>query len=155
MNSRSLLLAVALAGALSIPFHAQAEAFDAHSVIEKQDSIRRAVNSNSAGFSEVSAEKKKELLQRQDALLALLGNRGHADLSEQERAQAQEQIAWIDRVATQAADERQVCERVKTSGSNRVQRVCMTARRQREAQEAAQKSMSGPRTSPQYDMPTR
>lgn len=155
MNTKGLLLTVVLAGVLSIPFHAQAEAFDVQSVIETQDSIRHAVNTGSAGFSEVSAEKKKELLQRQDALLALLGKRGYADLSEQERAQAQEQIAWIDRVATQAADERLVCERVKTSGSNRVQRVCMTARRQREAQEAAQKSMSGPRVSPQHDRPLR
>ncbi len=154
MNTKVLLLTVALAGALAIPFHVAAEAFDAKSVVTKQERIRRAVQSNSAGFSDVPAEKKQELLQRQDELLALIGNRSYSQLSEPERAQALEQIAWIDNVATQAADERMVCERVRVAGSNLMQRVCMTARAQRESQEAARKMlMSGNRTSPRPDTP--
>lgn len=155
MNPRTLLLAVAFVGALSTPILALAEAFDAATVVANQERIRRAVDSGAAGFSEVSAAKKKELIERQDALLALLGDRSYGQLSEQERSQASEQIAWIDRAANDAADERLVCERTKASGTNRVQRVCMSARRHREAQEAAQKSMTGPRISPQYDRPVR
>jgi hypothetical protein len=154
MNTKGLLLTAVLAGVLSTPFHAQAEAFDVQSVVAKQERIRRAVQTSSAGFSEVPSATKNELLQRQDALIALLGTRSYADLSEQERAQALEQIAWIDNVATKAADERVVCERVRTAGSNMMQRVCTTARSQRESREAARTMlMSGPRNSPLTDNP--
>lgn len=131
------------------------EAFDARAVESKQERIRRAMESGAAGFSEASTEQKKELTQRQDELLSIINGRSYGELSESERQKAQEQIAWIDSTATRIADERMVCERTKASGSNRVTRVCMTARRQREAQEAAQKSMSGPKFSPQYDSPVR
>jgi len=127
------------------------DAFDARAVEAKQDRIRRAVDSGSAGFSEASAEKKKELVRRQDELLSIIRGRTYGELTDAEREKAQEQIVWIDRTATQVADERMVCERTKSSGSNRVQRVCMTARAQREAQEAAQRSMSGRKNSPQYE----
>jgi len=152
MNIRALLIVAAL----SMPFLALAsEAFDTEAVMTKQERIRRAVESGSAGFSEVSSEKKKELIQRQNDLISIIHGRTYADLTEAERTQANEQIDWIDSTARYAADERQVCERTKVSGTNRVQRVCMTARRQREAREAARKSMEGPRISPQYDLPTR
>lgn len=147
MNIKGLLLATAL----SIPLLAMAsEAFDVQEVIVKQERLRRAVDSGAAGFSEVPSAKKQEVLQRQDELLTLIRGRTYGELSDAERTQALEQIAWLDSTATQVADDRLVCERTKASGTNRVQRVCMTARRQREAQEAAQKSMSGPKTSPNY-----
>jgi len=150
MNIRVLLLAAAL----SVPHFAMAsEAFDARAVEVNQKRIRSAVESGSAGFSEAPSDKKKELVQRQDELLSILRGRTYGELTEAEREKAQEQITWIDRTATQIADERRVCERTKPSGSNRVQRVCMTARAQREALEAAQKSMTGRKISPQYDIP--
>ena len=151
MNIKGLLLAAAL----SIPLLAMAsEAFDVQEVIVKQERLRRAVDSGAAGFSEVPSEKKQEVLQRQDELLALIRGRSYAELSEAERTQANEQITWLDRTATQVADERLVCERTKVAGTNRVTRVCMMARRKREALEAAQKSMTGPKISPQYDLTT-
>ena len=151
MNIKGLLLAAAL----SIPLLAMAsEAFDVQEVIVKQERLRRAVDSGAAGFSEVPSAKKQEVLQRQDELLALIRGRSYAELSEAERTQANEQITWLDRTATQVADERLVCERTKVAGTNRVTRVCMTARRKREALEEAQKSMTGPKISPQYDLTT-
>ena len=110
------------------------------------------MDSGSAGFSEASTEKKKELVQRQDDLLSIIHGRTYGELTDAEREKAKEQITWIDRTARQVADERLVCERTKVAGTNRVQRVCMTARRKREALEAAQKSMTGRKISPQYDI---
>ena len=39
--------------------------------------------------------------------------------------------------ATRADDERMVCERVKVIGSNKVERICKTARQRREEREGA------------------
>lgn len=152
MNIKALLLFAAM----SVPVFAMAsEAFDTRAVEAKQERIRRAMDSGSAGFSEASTEQKKELMDRQGELLSLIKGRTYGELNDADREKAQEQITWIDRTTASIADERMVCERTKASGTNRVTRVCMTARRKREALEAAQKSMTGPQFSPQYDRPVR
>ena len=109
--------------------------FDATAVVAKQQRIRANAQSGEAGFSELPAGTKAELLKRQDELLKTLDGRDYSQLSEQQRAQAQENIAWIDGVAQQAADERRVCERVKPVGTNRTERVCRTAEQVREDRE--------------------
>lgn len=152
MFPRSLVLAFAIAGGLFVSSQARAESFDPRSVEARQEQIRRNVESGAAGFSEIPTEKKKELRERQDTLLGLIDGRSYEQLDEAQRAEAVAQIEWIDRAAREAADERIVCERTRASGTNRVTRVCMSVRRQREAQEAARKSMQGPRISPQYDL---
>ncbi|HEY5852399.1 MAG TPA: hypothetical protein VIT62_16755 [Lysobacter sp.] len=158
MFSRNLVLAIVLAScSFAIPAAKAADEkpFDTVAVMEKQDRIRRDVSAGAAGFSDLSADKRHELLQRQDALFKIIDGRRYEDLSAEERATASGEIAWLDSVARQVADERMVCERTRKSGTNRVERVCMTAAQQREAREKAQKAMEGRRISPQYDTPTR
>lgn len=148
MLSRNRVLAVALlvATAWAVPAVADeaGKPFDVASEMANQERIRRNVEAGAAGFSEVPEDKRKELLQRQDNLTRLIGGRTYDQLSDAERAQASADIAWIHQTARDAADERQVCERTRKPGSNRVERVCMTARQQREAREKAVRSLEGP-----------
>ncbi|MGO4222833.1 hypothetical protein AB4Y64_13395 [Lysobacter sp. TAF61] len=124
--------------------------FDTVAVMEKQDRIRLNVASGAAGFSELSADKRSELQQRQAALSQTIKGRSYADLTTEERSKASADIAWIDEVAAQAADERLVCERTKKAGTNRVERVCMTVAQRREAQQRARETLQdgGSRMSP-------
>jgi hypothetical protein len=154
MFSRNLVLAVVLAGScLAMPAAnaADEKPFDTVAVMEKQDRIRRDVSANAAGFSSLSTDKRRELLERQDALIGIIDGRRYDELSAEERAQASSEIAWIDSVTRQVADERLICERTRKSGTNRVERVCMTAQQKREAREKAEKAMEGRRITPQYD----
>lgn len=139
--SNVLLLIVALtAGPTAFAADTSTE-FDATAVVAKQQRIRANAQSGEAGFSELPAGTKAELLKRQDELLKTLDGRDYSQLNEQQRAQAQENIAWIDGVAQQAADERRVCERVKPVGTNRTERVCKTAKQVREDREKARDAM--------------
>ncbi|MFC3813349.1 hypothetical protein [Lysobacter sp. GCM10012299] len=154
MFAKNLVLAVVLAGScLAMPAvkAADEKPFDTVAVMEKQDRIRRDATSGAAGFSSLSADKRRELLERQEDLIGIIDGRRYEELTAEERAQASSEIAWIDSLARQVADERLICERTKKSGTNRVERICMTAQQKREAQEKAQKAMEGRRISPQYD----
>lgn len=151
MFSRNLVLAVVLAGsclAMATASATDAKPFDTVAVMEKQDQIRRDLSAGKAGFDTLSADKRRELLSRQDALIGIIDGRRYEDLSAEERAKASGEIAWIESVTNQVADERQVCERVKKAGSNRVERVCMTVQQKREAQQRAQRTFEGRRAGP-------
>ncbi|MDI9238610.1 hypothetical protein QLQ15_06735 [Lysobacter sp. LF1] len=144
MIARKLLLAAVLAGVL-IPLSASAnDAFDVGEVISKQERVRRDAETGARGFSELTPDKRKEFMQRQSALLESLRGRTYAELDAQQRTQAAGEIAWLDGVVSEAADERLVCERLRTPGSNRVTRSCMSVRQLRERQEAASKQMRPP-----------
>ncbi|UNK48776.1 hypothetical protein MNR01_13645 [Lysobacter sp. S4-A87] len=150
-------MAVVLAGScLAVPAAKAADdkPFDTVAVMEKQDRIRRDLSAGTAGFDTLSADKRRELLSRQDALIGIIDGRRYEDLSAEERAKASGEIAWIDSVSSQVADERQVCERIKKAGSNRVERVCMTAQQKREARERAQRTFEGRRSGPENDPST-
>lgn len=154
MLSRNRVLAVVLLAATAWATAATAaeagKPFDVASEMANQERIRRNVEAGAVGFSEIPEDTRRELLQRQDRLTGLISGRNYADLSEAERAQASDDIAWIDKTARDAADERKVCERMRKPGSNRVERVCMTARQQREAREKAARSLEGPHNTPSY-----
>mgnify|MGYP003583468508 CR=1 FL=1 len=155
MLSRNRVLAVALLAATAWATTAVADEtvkpFDVASEMANQDRIRRDVQVGAAGFSELSQDKRRELTERQDNLSRLIDGRSYAELSQTERMQASSDIDWINKTARDAADNRLVCERTRKSGSNRIERVCTTAREQREAREKATKAMEGHRISPNFD----
>lgn len=156
MLSRNHVLAAALLAATAWASCASAadnagKPFDVATEMANQERIRRDVQMGASGFSELSQDKRRELTERQDNLSKLIGGRSYDQLSDAERAQASADIEWINKTARDAADDRVVCERTRKSGSNRVERVCTTAREQREAREKAAKAFEGPRNSPNFD----
>ncbi|MFC3551381.1 hypothetical protein ACFOLC_10205 [Lysobacter cavernae] len=136
-----LLLALALSLSFAVAAVETAQVFDVATVKAKQDKIRRAMQSGTGGYQDLPAETRSELQTRQGALLQTIDGRTYADLSEQQRAEASQNIAWIDKVSQQAEDGRMICERVKPVGSNRTERVCKTAKQRREEREAARGSV--------------
>lgn len=136
-----LLLALSLSLSFAATANEPAQVFDVATVKAKQDKIRRAMQSGTGGYQDLPAATRSELQARQDALLQTLDGHTYADLSEQQRVEASQNIAWIDKVSRQAEDGRMICERIKPVGSNRAERVCKTAQQRREEREAARGSM--------------
>lgn len=111
--------------------------FDVATVVAQQQKIRLDAQSGNGGFSELPAQTRSQLLERQKALLSLIEGRSYAQLDEQQRLQVSQELAWIDSIAKQAAGERLVCERTKSVGTNRTERVCKSVRQRRIERETA------------------
>ncbi len=139
--SKCLLVFVAVATVSVAEAADPAAPFDVATVVAQQQKIRLDAQSGDGGFSELPAQTRSQLLERQKALLGLIEGRSYEQLDEQQRLQATQEIAWIDGIAKQAADERLVCERTKAIGSNRTERVCKSARQRREERETARDAM--------------
>ena len=69
------------------------------------------------------------------------GKQSESELTEQERAEVTATLAWIDAKLKEADDERMVCERRQILGSNRKERVCMTAAQMRAQRDQAREQM--------------
>lgn len=109
----------------------------------RQAQIRAGVEARSGGgYKELSEASRTELLQRQAGMLELIEGKSTAnELTEEQQAQVQATVTWIDAKLKEANDERMVCERRTTLGSNRKERVCMTAAQMRAQREAAREQM--------------
>ncbi|OHE84747.1 MAG: hypothetical protein A2190_04105 [Lysobacterales bacterium RIFOXYA1_FULL_69_10] len=105
---------------------------------EQQEEIRLDVLDGDDAYSGLSKRERNELVQRQDRLLALIEGRDTLlDLDEDGRTEAINTLEWIRATLEDAEQERLVCTREKTIGSNRITRVCMTvAERERKREEA-------------------
>jgi hypothetical protein len=136
---KSLILALALA----IPAIASAEALQLDAIRAEQATIRAGVESHRSGrYKELPEATRTELLARQATMLELIDGKQSGDqLTEAQRAEVTTTLAWIDAKLKEADDERMVCERRKTIGSNRRERVCMTAAQMREQREATRDNL--------------
>jgi Ser/Thr protein kinase RdoA (MazF antagonist) len=130
------LLAPLLALALSLPALANPLQFDA--IRAQQGAIRAGVEAHSTGaYKELSPEQRTEVLTRQARLLeTIAGKQSEAELTPEQHAEITATLAWIDATLKAAEDERMVCERRQILGSNRKERVCMTASQMRAQREA-------------------
>lgn len=98
-------------------------------ITSQQAEIRAGVQAGTGRYKEMSGKTKEELLSRQADVLAIVDGKASADeLSEEERLQVFNHLEWIEAAINNAEDERMVCSRQKTLGSNRTQRVCKTMR---------------------------
>lgn len=130
---KSLILALALA----IPAFASAEALQLDAIRAKQATIRAGVEASSGRYKELPAATRTELLSRQATMLELInGKQSESDLTEEQRADVTATLAWIDAKLKEVDDDRMVCERRAILGSNRKERVCMTAAQMRAQREA-------------------
>jgi hypothetical protein len=116
---------------------------DLNALRVRQAEIKAGLEAHSTGvYKEMSAQSRAELLARQSAMLALLeGKQAASELTDNQQAQVAQTIAWIDTELKQAGDERMVCERRQILGSNRKERVCMTAAQMRAQRDAARDRM--------------
>lgn len=135
--------ALVLVLAFAIPALASAETLKLEAIRAQQATIRAGVEAHStAPYKELTAPMREELLARQAKVLELInGKQSESELTEEQRAEVSATLAWIDARLKEAEDDRMVCERRTTLGSNRKERVCMTAGQMRAQREAAREQM--------------
>lgn len=105
-------------------------------IVSHQAQIRASVKAESDGWDNIAADKRQELLGKQDQLMRLIDGKQTLDeLAPADHATAVRTIEWIDALAATADDERQVCRRERPTGTHRITTVCRSVgdmKRQRE-----------------------
>ncbi|HJW46872.1 MAG TPA: hypothetical protein VJ484_10350 [Lysobacter sp.] len=106
-------------------------------IVIQQQQIQADAKAGRNGWDSISPDKKSELASKQQRIFALLeGKHSVADLYPSDQVELANALEWIKALATNAEDERQVCTRERTTGSNRTTTSCSTVgeiRRRREA----------------------
>ena len=135
--------ALVLLLAFALPAAASAEALKLDAIRAQQAKIRAGVEANAAApYKELTAAMRTELLTRQGKMLEVInGKQSETELTDEQRAEVTATLAWIDAKLKEAEDDRMVCERRQTIGSNRKERVCMTAGQMRAQREAARQQV--------------
>ncbi|GAA4786647.1 hypothetical protein [Lysobacter hankyongensis] len=108
-----------------------------------QNDLRKVVESKSGKYSYFTDEDRKDILSRQDQVLALIdGKTAIAELSPEDRAALDKALADVRAAVVRAEDNRLICERIKPVGSNRPENKCMTVGQRRKLREHGQSQMS-------------
>lgn len=136
------LKAFVLAVALAVPAFAAAATQDGglkfDDIRAQQAEIRAGVMARSGPYKDMSSSTRTQLLNRQTEMLSIIeGKAGPSELNEDQRTRVFNSLEWIEATINQAEDERLICERRATIGSNRKERVCRTAAQIREDRERA------------------
>lgn len=130
--------------ALAMPMVASADndelKFD--DIRTQQAEIRAGVVARTGRYKEMAPSERTELMNRQTEVLAMIeGKSGPSELNPDQRIKVFNHLEWIEAAINKSADERLICERRATIGSNRKERVCRTAAQIREARERARSEM--------------
>jgi hypothetical protein len=97
-------------------------------IVSQQTQIRADVKAEKNGWDNIAADKRQELISKQDQLMLLIdGKQTLDDLAPADHATAVQTLEWIDALAAKADDERMVCTRERATGTNRVTKVCRSA----------------------------
>lgn len=135
-----------LAAVVALLFSWQAQAnqtLEVDQIIAQQQQIRADVVAAKGRYGALPASKREQLLSKQETLLSMLeGKQTTADLSEAQRIEAFNTLEWIESAINDEDQERMVCIREKTIGSNRVTRTCRTESQWAEARERAREQLS-------------
>lgn len=112
-------------------------------ITEQQAQIRADVLAGKGRYRDMPARTRYELLDRQTRLLRMLEGKVSSDeLSPDQRTEAFNTLEWIEAAINNTEDDRMVCKREKTLGSNLDKRVCKTVAQIREEQEAARRAIN-------------
>jgi hypothetical protein len=136
---RTIVAAVALAVMLS-PLIASASGIEDSpdiSVIRDQGKeLQSEVRERAGAFKDMDETDRVALIDHQDRLLYLLeGKQNREEMSQEEKSELTTLLTHINREVAEARDNRKVCIRVRTIGSNRAQPVCQSAKSAREMQD--------------------
>ncbi|MBP6748029.1 MAG: hypothetical protein KA144_00195 [Xanthomonadaceae bacterium] len=111
-------------------------------IVEQQTQLRADVLARKGAFKDLTQIERDELTAKQSRILQLLDGRDDvSQLRAEDKIELFNHLQWVSAVVRNAEEDRQVCERSRTVGSNRFQVVCMTAREYREHKERARQSL--------------
>ena len=144
MRLHVLLASALLALFAALPAFAQvSDALSLDDVRTQQAEIRADTKAGRGVYENLSDHQRSQLLARQDAMLRLIeGKQSPRELSEPQRLELFNQLEAIEAMVNQAEDQRMVCRRVATIGTNRKERVCKTVAQRREEMRDAQQILN-------------
>lgn len=120
---------------------------DARAIVAQQHEIREKALAGVGRYGDLDERDRRRLLSEQDKVLRMLeGKERSTELSEIDQMNLFNALESIWAIVNQAEDERIVCERVRRTGTNRAQRVCMTVAQRRENAERSRRSFDDVRS---------
>lgn len=135
---RTFLLTAVAALLLPMALHAGSKTLVIEDIVSQQEQIRADVVATKGRYADMPPHKRDELLGKQASLLRMLEGKQSADeLTEDQRMQAFNTLEWIEAAINDEEDERMICVRERTIGSNRITRTCRTEAQWTEARERA------------------
>jgi hypothetical protein len=144
---RRVLIAILSAALFTGIAQASERPLEITSIVSQQQQIRTELMARTGRYKNMPDTKRDELLARQNTLLAMLdGKNTPADLSDEERISAFNTLEWIEAAINNAEDDRLICRRERTIGSQRVTRACRTQAQMRVERERARDEMDGSRS---------
>lgn len=115
---------------------------DLDAVRLQQGEIRKDAVAGTGRYASLPSATRAELISRQDGLLRMLeGKRTTDDLNEVERTEVFNALEWIEAALNEKPEERIVCRRERTIGSNRLTKVCRTVAEEQRQKDEAQRRM--------------
>lgn len=117
--SLMLLTAIAPAMGQTLP----GEPFDVQTVLDEQKQIDQDIDAGNGPYARLDEISMQELRERQRKLVGMLEGRQYDDLDETQRSRARTHMVFIKYLG-KTDDDQLVCVRKRTTGSNRVERVC-------------------------------
>lgn len=137
----ALLALLPLLSVTDVAFASKRKPLAIVAITTQQEQIRDDVLAGRGRYKDMPQATRDELLQRQSELLRMLEGKVSADdLTETQRMQAFNTLEWIEAAINRTEDERMICRREKTVGSNMPKRVCKTAAQIRDEEEAARRA---------------
>lgn len=118
-----LLTAIAPALAPAIGQTLPGEPFDVQTVLDEQTQIDKDIEAGTGPYAQLDDISMQELRERQRKLVAMLQGHQYDDLNEAQRTRARTHMVFIKYLG-KTDDDQLICVRKRTTGSNRVERVC-------------------------------
>jgi hypothetical protein len=139
---KPVLIAALTAALMFGVAHAHQQPSDVSRIVSQQNQLRTDLMARSGRYKNVSANKRDELLSRQARMLATLdGKQTFADLTDTQKVEVFNTLEWIQATINNTEDERVVCRRGRTLGSQRVNQLCRTQAEWREYRDSARTTM--------------
>lgn len=106
-----------------------------------QDTLRNNLEKRIGDYREYTNADRKALLQQQQAIYAALGDKQRLeDMTDDEKAALALALKNMQTLMAQAEDNRMICERTKSVGSNRLQTKCISVGERRRLREEVQRN---------------
>ena len=127
MRVLGVVLVVGLLSFSSVLANEPLQAFVVKDVIEQQQQIRTEMVAGKGRYAGMPQNRRNDVLNKQDRLFRMLDGKETSDeLSSDQHMKAFAELESIEAIINNEGEERLVCRREKTLGSNRTTRVCRT-----------------------------
>ncbi len=144
-----VLTSIITATMLLAPINAMAVApspADLPAVKQEQLELRQKLLAGKGAYKDIDAAVRTDLLSKQDIVMKLVeGKQSSSELSPPDQVALVNALSSIAAIVEKAEDERMVCRREKTIGSNRPETICKTVAQLRQERQETDRFLTSPR----------